>query len=127
MIDNFRAFSAGPDPFGRTWQLSFRWQQNAISIRHADTVDVKYDLACKEENSEEETLEKVVALPHALLLAISQEMGRPITDSWCMRLGGLHLAHMVETWEDMDKTLITLNAEQIRALAEELAAAATAA
>ena len=36
MPENFRAFEAGPDPFGQTWQVEFRWIQNAISIRHAD-------------------------------------------------------------------------------------------
>ena len=42
MIKNFRDFEAGPDPFGRTWQVYFRWLQTGISIRHADTVDVKF-------------------------------------------------------------------------------------
>ena len=45
MIENFRRFQAGPDPFGRTWDVEFRWQQNGISIRHADTVDVKFHLS----------------------------------------------------------------------------------
>jgi hypothetical protein len=42
MADNSRRFEAGPDPFGRTWQVEFRWLQTGISIRHADTVDVKF-------------------------------------------------------------------------------------
>ncbi len=116
MIENFRAFETGPDPFGRTWKLSFRWQQNAISIRHADTIDVKYDL----ETAGEDRAEKVIALPHPLLLELSKATGRPITDSWCMKLAGLHLMHMIATWEDMDKTLVTLNAKQLAALAGEL-------
>ena len=41
---NFRQFEAGPDPFGRKFQVYFKWLQTAISIRHADTVDVKFVL-----------------------------------------------------------------------------------
>ena len=39
---NFREFQAGPDPFGRTFQVLMKWMQTAISIRHSDTVDVKF-------------------------------------------------------------------------------------
>ena len=42
MVENFRRFQAGPDPFGRTWEVEYRWLQTGISIRHADTVDVKF-------------------------------------------------------------------------------------
>jgi hypothetical protein len=117
MIENFRCFDTGPDPFGRSWRLTFAWQQNAISIRHADTVDVKYLLEC-----EGERLEKVIALPHPALLQISRETGRPLTDSWCMKLAGQHLAQMIATWEDMDKELVTLHASQLASLARELSA-----
>ena len=41
---NFRQFEAGPDPFGRKFQVYFKWLQTAISLRHADTVDVKFVL-----------------------------------------------------------------------------------
>jgi hypothetical protein len=30
MIDNFREFELGPDPFGRTWQAHFSWLQTGI-------------------------------------------------------------------------------------------------
>ena len=41
---NFRQFEAGPDPFGRKFQVMFKWLQTAISIRHSDTIDVKFVL-----------------------------------------------------------------------------------
>ena len=44
MAQNFRRFSAGPDPFGRTWEVEFRWLQTGISIRHANTVDVEFHI-----------------------------------------------------------------------------------
>jgi hypothetical protein len=42
-MENYRRFEA-TDPYGRVWQVEFRWQQNAISIRHSDSVDVKFQI-----------------------------------------------------------------------------------
>jgi hypothetical protein len=72
MMENFRRFEVGPDPFDRNWIVEFRWLQTGISIRHADTVDVKFQLI-----SGEEVQEKVIALPHPDLLALSRKLGRP--------------------------------------------------
>lgn len=104
MTDNVRRFQAGPDPFGRTWEVEFRWLQNGISIRHADTVDVKYVLW----TSAEEPQEKVIALPHPDLLALSAKTGHPLTDSWCMHLAAHHLKYMVDSAEDLEKALVTV-------------------
>ncbi len=113
---NFREFEAGPDPFGRTWQVFFKWMQTAISIRHSDTVDVKFVL-----RSGDTRQEKTIALPHAELLQLSRAAGHEITDPWCSRLAALHLKHLVETGEDLEKDLVTLTAEQLAARAAELA------
>ncbi|MBY0506264.1 MAG: hypothetical protein K2X03_20265 [Bryobacteraceae bacterium] len=96
------------DPFHREWEVEFRWLQTGISIRHADTVDVKFEL-----RSNGETLEKVIALPHPLLLELSRSSGIPLTDPWCMRLASTHLRIMMRTWEDMDKTLVTLSSADL--------------
>ena len=64
---NFREFEAGPDPFGRKFQVLLKWMQTAISLRHADTVDVKFILV--DENGGR--TEKTVAIPHPALLAVS--------------------------------------------------------
>ncbi|MBM3728172.1 MAG: hypothetical protein FJW40_22445 [Acidobacteria bacterium] len=119
MIENFRDFQAGPDPFGRTWHVEYRWQQTGISIRHADTVDVKYHL-----RSDDDTMDKVIALNHPALLAVAAASGRHVSDAWCLKLAGLHLQHMVSTWEDMDKTLVTPSQAALEAHAATLAAAA---
>jgi hypothetical protein len=117
MLENFRDFTVGPDPFGRTWQAYFRWLQNAISIRHADTVDVKFGISTEGVPSEE----RVIALPHPALLALSAKLGHPLTDTWCMKLAALHLKHMLETGEDMEKTLVTTQPAEIEQYARELA------
>ncbi len=117
MFENFRHFRAGPDPFGRMWQVDFLWLQTAIAIRHSDTVDVKFLLSHGDER-----VEKVIALPHADLVALSQKVGRPLTDPWCSRLAALHLIHMIETGEDLEKDLVTVspaNLEKYSAMLEQ--------
>jgi hypothetical protein len=117
---NFRNFEV-TDPFGRTWQVKFIFQQNAISIRHADAVDVKFTISSGETRQEE-----VVAVAHPDLVALSRKTGHPITDAWVSRLAAKHLQRMLETWEDMEKTVVTpsrLDLERYHAALEEEARA----
>jgi hypothetical protein len=109
MIGHLRHFEAGSDPFGRKWIVKFRWLQNAISIRHADAVDVKFSLVSDDGAAEE----KVIALPHAALLSLAKASNRGVTDPWCMRLASTHLKRMIATFEDMDKALVTLTPAQL--------------
>lgn len=104
MLRSFREFEAGPDPFGQTWRVELVWLQTAVSIRHADAVDVKFFLS-----GGERKIEKVIALPHADLLELSRREGRPLTDPWCTELAALHLKHITESGEDMEKTLVTVS------------------
>ena len=115
MIENYRTFQVGPDAFGVTWQIEFRWQQNGISIRHSDTVDVKFFLS-----DGANTEEKVIALPHPLLLAYAAKSGHPLTDALCMKLAALHLVKMIESGEDMEKTLVTVNGDELEQAAAQL-------
>jgi hypothetical protein len=116
MADQSRLFEAGPDPFGRTWKVQFRWLQTGISIRHADTVDVKFFVTPDGGDTEE----KVIALPHAALLATCEANGHRLSDPLCMRIAAAHLKQMIETSEDMDKTLVTLRPEEIAAYDQKL-------
>lgn len=116
MIKHFRHFEVGPDPFGRTWQVYFRWLQTGISIRHADTVDVKFGIATEGVPSEE----RVIALSHPALLALSKETGHPLTDTWCLKLAALHLRHMLRSGEDMEKTLVTVQPAELKQYAHQL-------
>ena len=113
---NFRQFEAGPDPFGRKFQVLFKWMQTAISLRHADTVDVKFILV--DENGAR--TEKTIALPHADLLRVAAELGRKVDDPWCSRLGAMHLPYLVETGEDMEKDLVTVSGAELKRYAESL-------
>lgn len=107
MLEDFRHFEA-TDPFGRTWNIDFLWQQNGISIRHADTVDVKFELSTGSDR-----LERVIALSHPALLELGRRTGRPLTDAWCSRLAALHLAGMISTGEDLDKAVVTPTLETL--------------
>ncbi|MGP8243245.1 MAG: hypothetical protein ACLQVN_01860 [Bryobacteraceae bacterium] len=116
---NFRQFEAGPDPFGLNYQVLLKWLQTAISIRHADTVDVKFLLRGEDGTQ----TAKTIALPHADLLAVSRALGRPMDDAWCGRLAALHLLDLVRTGEDMDKDLVTVPRSDLERHARELAQA----
>ena len=109
-MENFRQFDAGPDPFGRTWKVEFKWLQTAISLRHSDTVDVKFVL-----HDGESRVQKTVALHHVDLLQLSKKTGRPMTDAWCSRLAAAHLQHIIETGEDLEKDLVTVSTEELAA------------
>jgi len=114
---NYREFDAGPDPFGRKFQVCLKWLQTAISIRHADTVDVRFVLT-------DETgarTGKTIALPHADLLRVSRETGRGMDDPWCGRIAALHLRRLIETGEDMEKELVTLLPADLKRHASEIA------
>ena len=116
MSEQARLFEAGPDPFGRMWRVQFRWLQTGISIRHADTVDVKFFVSAGDDPPEE----KVIALPRAALLNLAQDRGRPLTDPYCLRIAAAHLRQMIQTSEDMEKTLVTLSPAELAAYDSEL-------
>ena len=114
---NFREFEAGPDPFGRKFKVFFKWLQTAISIRHSDTVDVKFILS--DDNGGQS--QKTIALPHADLLRVCREIGHPLEDPFCGRIAALHLQELVSTGEDMEKDLVTLLPADLKRHAEAVA------
>jgi hypothetical protein len=113
---NFRQFEIGPDPFGRQWQVLFKWLQTAISLRHSDTVDVKFIL-----ESDGERIQKQIALPHAEILELGRRTSHEVTDAWCARLAALHLKKMVESGEDLEKDLVTVRPAELAEYAAETA------
>jgi len=120
MLSNLREFEAGPDPFGRAWQVKFVWLQTGISIRHADTVDLKFVVSDGSYSDE-----KVIALPHALMVSLTEKAGVALSDPLCLKVAVDHLKRMIESGEDMEKPLVTLTAADIeRSLAASVAAPA---
>ena len=109
-MQNFRDFEAGAGLpfFGRTWQVEFKWLLTAISVRHSDSVDVKFIV-----RGDDTKVEKTIALRHPDLLELSAKTGQPLTDPWCSRLAAEHLKDLIATGEDMEKSLITPSLEQL--------------
>jgi hypothetical protein len=114
---SFRQFEAGPDPFGKKYQVLFKYLLTAISIRHADTVDVKFVLV----DDAGGRSEKTIALPHADLQHVSREGARLMDDPWCARLAEMHLLYLVSTGEDMEKDLVTVAHADLKRYADEIA------
>ena len=115
-MTSFRQFDAGPDPFGRKYKVLLKWLQTAISIRHADTVDVKFVL----EDDSGGKSEKTIALLHPYLLEASKDTGRKMDDAWCGRIAAQHLMHLIETGEDLEKDLITPSKAEIETYAKQV-------
>ena len=113
-MDNYRRFQAGPDPFGRTWEVEFQWMQTAISIRHSDSIDVKYIIWTDGEAKQE----KVIALKHPDLLAVCAAVDHPLSDPFCMKLSAMHMVRMVDSFEDMDKKLVTVSKSELLSYAQ---------
>ncbi len=120
MVQNYRRFQTEADPFGRVWDVEFRWHQNGISIRHADTVDVKFNVWTVDEPKQE----RIIALRHPDLLRLSAQRGEPLTDALCLKLAALHLKNMIETDEDMEKTLVVVPYEELERYADQVSRAA---
>jgi dsRNA-specific ribonuclease len=97
-MENFRDFDAGADPFGRRWHAQFKYLQTGISIRHSDSVDVRFVL-----DNGEEQVQKTVVIHNADIRAYGKRTGRVITDSLCSRIAACKLHHVIETAEDLEK------------------------
>ena len=106
-------FQTGPDPFGRTWHVLFKFLQTAISIRHSDSVDVRFILDNGGIDNNQERIEKTIVLPNAELRAYSAHKHRPLNDSWCARLAMCKIRQVIETGEDLEKDYIAVTPREI--------------
>ena len=107
-MENFRDFEAGTDPFGRVWHAQFKYLQTGISIRHSDSVDVRYVL----ENGEEH-IQKTIVIQNADIRAYGKRTGRPVSDAWCSRIAMCKLRNTIETAEDLEKDYLPVTAAEI--------------
>ncbi len=108
---NHRSFEATSRITGEVYRAEFRWLQTAISLRHSDTVDVKFLV---------NGAAKTVALPHGALERACGRRGIPLRDDLCIRLAAAHLRRCLESGEDAEKELITLTDERIEDLLGQL-------
>ena len=97
-MENFRDFEIGPDPFGQTWQAHFKYLQTGISIRHSNSVDVRYVL-----DSGSSQIQKTIVIQNADIRAYATRTGRKVSDAWCSRIAMCKLRYVIETAEDLEK------------------------
>jgi hypothetical protein len=107
-MENFRDFSAGTDPFGRTWHAQFKYLQTGISIRHSDSVDVRFVL-----DNGEEQMQKTVVIPNAEARRYAARTGRPLSDPWCSRIAMCKLQNAITTAEDLEKDYLLVTPHEI--------------
>jgi len=107
-MENFRDFDAGTDPFGRVWHAYMKYLQTGISIRHSDSVDVRYVL-----DNGEEQIQKTIVLQNADIRAYSKRTGRLISDSWCSRIAMCKLRNSIETAEDLEKDYLLVTPAEL--------------
>ena len=106
---DYRNFEVPSEVTGEKYRVQFRWLQTAISLRHSDTVDVKFQV---------DGAGKVVALPHGPLERICARLKTPLTDELCLRIAAEHLRHALETGEDAEKDLLTMTPARVEELVE---------
>jgi hypothetical protein len=95
----------------KTYHCRFHTLTTGISLRHSDTVDVKFLL---------NGVPIVVALPHTAFAESRQARGRVLTDQDAIRMAGLALKQLLERGERLDMPLLTLSREQTLELAERV-------
>ena len=108
-MENFREFQV-TDPFGADWAVQFKYLQTGISIRHCDSVDVRFILT-----NGDARVEKTIVLMHPELRDFASATGRKISDPWCSRIAVLKLRQAIESAEDLDKDYLTVSAAELAA------------
>lgn len=112
---NYAEFEVHSPLDGKAYQCRFHTLMTGISLRHSDTVDVKF-LA--------NGVGVVLALPHAALAEYRRKAGHALTDRDAIRIAGLALKQLFERGERVDAPLLTLSPEQTLELAEQVHATA---
>ena len=92
---------------GERYQVEFGWLQTAISLRHSDTVDVKF-LA--------NGAGRIVALPHGALEQACRAAGVPLGDDLCIRIAAECLRESLEAGADPGSEPLTVGPQRVTEL-----------
>src|SRR5579885_803902 len=96
---------------GKEYQCRFRMIATAISLRHSDTVDIKFLVNGKP---------YVVALPHAALAQYRKTTGKILTDADSIEMAGRLLTETLQKEGLRDDRLLTATFDQTLQLAAAL-------
>ena len=89
-------------------QLHCVWQANVVAIatRHADAVDVRFDVAGRP---------VWIALPHPAWAEYQRRTGRAITDRLAAQIVGRYLKQAIESGYDNGREMYTLTVDEVLA------------
>lgn len=89
-------------------QLHCVWQANVVAIatRHADAVDVRFDVAGRP---------VWIALPHPAWAEYQRRTGRAITDRLAAQIAGRYLKQAIESGYDNGREMYTLTVDEVLA------------
>jgi hypothetical protein len=101
---NYRDFKAQSTLTGQDYQCLFVYLQTAISLRHSDTVDVKFRV-----NGEG----VVVALPHTAWVEYQNRTKQALTDERAARVAAGILKESLERGDDVELLELNPAAEEV--------------
>jgi hypothetical protein len=84
---SYEEFSVTSPIDGKQYTCRFHTLMTAISLRHSDTVDVKFLVSGRP---------VVIALPHKAFAEYRQRTGQLITDAMAIQIAGLFLRELLE-------------------------------
>lgn len=110
---NYRVFQVRSRLNGQLYSCHFHWLQTAISLRHSDTIDVKFLVNGKG---------VVVALPHTAWVQYKEKTGRMLTDEQAATVAATLLKAALERGDNIELLPLTPTAEEVVELAAAVAA-----
>ena len=108
---NYRDFQARSGLTQQDYHCQFVYLQTAISLRHSDTVDVKFRV---------DGTPVVVALPHTAWIEYQHRTGQPLTDDCAAQVAASLLREGLERGDDVE--LLDLNPTNAQVVEKALAA-----
>ena len=100
-----KRFEVTSEMTGEQYTAEFRWLQTAISLRHSDTVDVKWLV---------NGAGKIVAIPHGTLEQACYKLGARLTDELCVRIAAEHLREELRAGAEED--ILTMTPSRVEQL-----------
>ncbi len=108
---NYRHFEVRSRLNNQVYRCHFVYLQTAISLRHSDTVDVKFLV---------DGTGVVVALPHMAWVEYQNKTGRPLTDDLAAQVAAALLTEALERGDDMELLDLSPPADRVLERALEL-------
>ena len=106
---DYRHFEVRSRLNNQIYRCHFVYLQTAISLRHSDTVDVKFLV---------NGTGVVVALPHTAWVEYQNKTGRPLTDELAAQVAAALLREALERGDDIELLDLSPTVERVVALAQ---------